>query len=88
MVGMAHQGGGSFLTMIYQDLFRKSRLGGKLCCMTRPNGYRFVHGVNFQTLDLIGGQGQVQPGELTCRLTVRAIYFHSVLTEFRGPKSA
>ena len=73
------------LTMIYQDMIRRSRRGNKLCCRSRPANFRFEHSLNLHNLSLIGGEGAILPGELARRLTLRAIYFHSVITQYSGP---
>ena len=65
------------MTMVFQDLIRLSQRGdNKLCCMTRSVDFRFEHSLNMRNLSLIGLAGQLQPGQLTRRLTLRAIYFH------------
>jgi hypothetical protein len=76
------------LTMVYEDMIRRSRTRGKLCCRARPANFRFEHSLNLDNLSLVGTEGGMQPGELARRLTLRAIYFHTVITQYSGPNQS
>ena len=85
---MPNRGQVKVLTMVYEDLIRRSRTNGKLCCRARPANFRFEHSLNLDNLNRVGGEGGLQPGELVRRLTLRAIYFHSVITQYSGPNQS
>ena len=62
------------LTKVYQDLFKRSEIDGKLTCMKRIHKFKFEHSLYMSNLNLIGLVNQIPPDELAVRLTNRAIY--------------
>ena len=45
------------VTKVYQDLFKRSPIDGKLTCMQRIRKFKFEHSLYFPNLDLIGLNG-------------------------------
>ena len=45
------------VTKVYQDLFKRSPIDGKLTCMQRIRKFKFEQSLYFPNLDLIGLNG-------------------------------
>ena len=76
------------VTKAYQDLFRLSLLDGKLCCMYRMADFKFEHSFCIGNLIAVGEEDGTDPNELLARITKRAIFIHSVITQHQGRRLA
>ena len=76
------------VTKAYQDLFRLSLVDGKLCCMWRMADFKFDHSYCIGNLRAVGEEDGTDPNELLSRLTRRAIFIHSVISQYQGLRLA